>query len=102
MDLLEYQGKQLFAKHGVPVSPGAPATTVDEALAAADGIGYPVVVKAQGLIGGRGEGGGGKAAHDPAGGQKPAGENPPGGNPAHPGPPPWGGKGPGNPRGGYP
>src|SRR3954451_6995511 len=64
MDLLEYQGKQLFAKHGVPVSPGAPATTVDESLAAADGIGYPVVVKAQVLIGGRGKGGGVKLAQD--------------------------------------
>jgi succinyl-CoA synthetase beta subunit len=58
MDLLEYQGKQLFARHGVPVSPGAPATTVEEALAAADEIGYPVVVKAQVLIGGRGKAGG--------------------------------------------
>src|SRR3954465_346162 len=57
MDLLEYQGKQLFQRHGVPVSPGAPATTVDEALAAADEIGYPVVVKAQVLIGGRGKAG---------------------------------------------
>jgi succinyl-CoA synthetase beta subunit len=64
MDLLEYQGKQLFAKHGVPVSPGAPATTVDEAVAAADEIGYPVVVKAQVLIGGRGKAGGIKLAAD--------------------------------------
>src|SRR4051795_5814921 len=63
MDLLEYQGKQLFARHGVPVSPGAPATTVDEAVAAADEIGYPVVVKAQGLIGGRGKAGGIKLAN---------------------------------------
>src|SRR4051812_50026784 len=62
MDLLEYQGKQLFAKHGVPVSAGAPATTVDEAVAAADEIGYPVVVKAQVLIGGRGKAGGIKLA----------------------------------------
>src|SRR4051794_8396844 len=64
MDLLEYQGKQLFQRHGVPVSPGAPATTVDEALAAADEIGYPVVVKAQVLIGGRGKAGGLKLAAD--------------------------------------
>src|SRR3954466_13796323 len=64
MDLLEYQGKQLFQRHGVPVSPGAPATTVDEALAAADEIGYPVVVKAQVLIGGRGKAGGIKLAND--------------------------------------
>src|SRR5918911_5292355 len=64
MDLLEYQGKQLFARHGVPVSPGAPATTVEEAVAAADEIGYPVVVKAQVLIGGRGKAGGIKLAGD--------------------------------------
>ena len=54
MDLLEYQGKQLFARHGVPVPDGQPATSVDEALSAADEIGYPCVVKAQVLIGGRG------------------------------------------------
>ncbi len=64
MDLLEYQGKQLFARHGVPISPGAAATTVDEAVAAADEIGYPVVVKAQVLIGGRGKAGGIKLAGD--------------------------------------
>src|SRR3954469_8646765 len=64
MDLLEYQGKQLFARHGVPVSPGAPATPRDEAVAAADEIGYPVVVKAQVLIGGGGKGGGIKIAND--------------------------------------
>src|SRR5437867_12182926 len=58
MDLLEYQGKLLFKRHGVPVSPGAPATTPAEARAAADEIGYPVVVKAQVLIGGRGKAGG--------------------------------------------
>ena len=54
MDLLEYQGKQLFKKHGVPVPDGRPATTVEEAVEAAEGLGYPVVVKAQVLIGGRG------------------------------------------------
>src|SRR4051812_26230705 len=64
MDLLEYQGKLLFKRHGVPVSPGAPATTVEEAVAAADEIGYPVVVKAQVLIGGRGKAGGIKLAAD--------------------------------------
>src|SRR2546421_6702012 len=64
MDLLEYQGKQLFARHDVPVSPGAPATTVEEAVAAADEIGYPVVVKAQVLIGGRGKAGGIKIANN--------------------------------------
>ena len=64
MDLLEYQGKQLFAKHGVPVPDGRPATTVDEAIAAADELGYPVVVKAQVLIGGRGKAGGIKLANN--------------------------------------
>src|SRR3954469_18313684 len=65
MDLLEYQGKQLFARHGVPVPEGQPAATVDEALAAADTIGYPCVVKAQVLIGGGGKGGGVKIPHHP-------------------------------------
>src|ERR671930_1699009 len=64
MDLLEYQGKQLFARHGVPVPSGKPATTVDEAVTAADEIGYPCVIKAQVLIGGRGKAGGIKVAKD--------------------------------------
>src|SRR3954468_19435779 len=64
MDLLEYQGKQLFARRGVPVPKGAPATTVEEAVAAADELGYPCVVKAQVLIGGRGKAGGIKLAGD--------------------------------------
>ncbi|MEZ5120371.1 MAG: ADP-forming succinate--CoA ligase subunit beta [Solirubrobacterales bacterium] len=64
MDLLEYQGKQLFARHGVPVPRGGYAATVDEALDVADGIGYPVVVKAQVQIGGRGKAGGIKVAQD--------------------------------------
>jgi succinyl-CoA synthetase beta subunit len=62
VDLLEYQGKQLFARHGVPVPNGRPATTVEEALAAADDVGYPCVVKAQVQIGGRGKAGGIKVA----------------------------------------
>src|SRR5947209_7433704 len=62
MDLLEYQGKQLFAKHGVRVPEGRPAKTVDEAVEAAEELGYPVVVKAQVLIGGRGKAGGIKLA----------------------------------------
>jgi succinyl-CoA synthetase beta subunit len=66
MDLLEYQGKQLFARHGVPVPSGEPATTVDEAVAAAERIGFPCVVKAQVLIGGRGKAGGIKIAKDAA------------------------------------
>ena len=64
MDLLEYQGKQLFARHGVPVPTGAPATSVEQAVAAADEIGYPCVIKAQVLIGGRGKAGGIKVARD--------------------------------------
>src|SRR3954466_327706 len=66
MDLLEYQGKQLFARHGIPVPDGRPATTVDEALDAADAVGYPCVVKAQVKIGGRGKLGGIRLAHDRA------------------------------------
>ena len=66
MDLLEYQGKLLFAKHGVSVPDGRPATSVKEAVEAADALGYPVVVKAQVLIGGRGKAGGIKLANDRA------------------------------------
>src|SRR6202451_2331541 len=62
MDLLEYQGKQLFARHGVPVPSGKPASTVQEAVAAADEIGYPCAIKAQVQIGGRGKLGGIKIA----------------------------------------
>src|SRR6266576_5843629 len=62
MDLLEYQGKQLFAKHGVTVPDGRPASSVPAAVDAADELGYPVVVKAQVLIGGRGKAGGIKLA----------------------------------------
>jgi len=64
MDLLEYQGKQLFARHGIPVPSGAPARTVDEAVAAADEIGYPCAIKAQVQIGGRGKLGGIRIAAD--------------------------------------
>jgi succinyl-CoA synthetase beta subunit len=64
MDLLEYQGKQLFARHDIPVPTGKPARTVDEAVAAAEEIGYPCVVKAQVQIGGRGKAGGIKVAQN--------------------------------------
>ncbi len=64
MDLLEYQGKQLFAKHGIAVPSGEVAATVDDAVAAAERIGYPVAIKAQVLIGGRGKAGGVKIAKD--------------------------------------
>src|SRR5438876_6424226 len=58
MDLFEYQGKQYFARFGIPVSPGGVADTVDEAVAQAGKAGYPVVVKAQVQVGGRGKAGG--------------------------------------------
>jgi succinyl-CoA synthetase beta subunit len=64
MDLLEYQGKQLFAKHGVPVPDGRHAATVEEAGSAAEELGFPVVIKAQVQIGGRGKAGGIKLAND--------------------------------------
>ncbi len=63
MDLLEYQGKQVFARHDVPVPSGRHAQSVDEAAAAADDIGYPCVIKAQVQIGGRGKAGGIKLAN---------------------------------------
>jgi len=66
MDLLEYQGKQLFARHGLKVSAGQAVGSVEEALGAAAQIGYPVVVKAQVLTGGRGKAGGVKLAGDEA------------------------------------
>ena len=62
MDLYEYQGKQYFARFGIPTSPGGVADTVDEAVAQAEAAGYPVVVKAQVKVGGRGKAGGVKLA----------------------------------------
>jgi succinyl-CoA synthetase beta subunit len=62
MDLLEYQGKQLFARHGLKVSSGEAVKSVEDAVTAAGTVGYPVVVKAQVLIGGRGKAGGVKLA----------------------------------------
>jgi succinyl-CoA synthetase beta subunit len=64
VDLLEYQGKQFFASYGIPVSDGAATSDVDEAVAIADRVGYPVVVKAQVHTGGRGKAGGVKLAND--------------------------------------
>jgi succinyl-CoA synthetase beta subunit len=64
MDLLEFEGKQLFARHGLRVSSGRAAKTVDDAVSAANEVGYPVVVKAQVLVGGRGKAGGVKLAAD--------------------------------------
>jgi succinyl-CoA synthetase beta subunit len=65
MDLYEYQGKELFRRHGIPVSDGRLATTPEEARQAAEALGGPVVVKAQVLTGGRGKAGGVKLADDP-------------------------------------
>ena len=66
MDLLEYKGKQVLARYGVPLFEGRAASTADEAAAAAKAIGGEVVVKAQVKIGGRGKAGGIKIAADPA------------------------------------
>jgi succinyl-CoA synthetase beta subunit len=66
MDLYEYQGKELFARFGIPVSEGRVAVSPAEARDAADELGGPVVVKAQVLTGGRGKAGGVKLADDPA------------------------------------
>ncbi len=62
MDLFEYQGKQYFARYGIAVSPGGVADTVDQAVEVATRVGYPVVVKAQVKVGGRGKAGGVKLA----------------------------------------
>jgi succinyl-CoA synthetase beta subunit len=66
VDLFEYQGKQYFARFGIPVSAGGVADTVEEAAVQADKAGYPVVVKAQVQVGGRGKAGGVKLANDEA------------------------------------
>ena len=62
MDLLEFQGKQFFASYGIPVSDGEACQDVDTAVAVADRVGYPVVIKAQVHTGGRGKAGGVKLA----------------------------------------
>jgi succinyl-CoA synthetase beta subunit len=64
VDLFEYQGKQYFARFGIPISKGGVADTVDQAVAQAEASGYPVVVKAQVKVGGRGKAGGVKLAND--------------------------------------
>lgn len=74
MDLLEYQGKELFARHGLPVPKGVYAATADAAVDASESLGYPVAVKAQVLIGGRGKAGGIKIAKDSAEAHEYAGE----------------------------
>jgi succinyl-CoA synthetase beta subunit len=65
VDLLEYQGKQLYARHGVPVPEGAVADNVEDAVQRARDLGFPCVIKAQVQIGGRGKAGGIKVANDP-------------------------------------
>jgi succinyl-CoA synthetase beta subunit len=64
VDLYEYQGKQFFASFDIPVSAGDAVRTVDDAVAVAERVGYPVVVKAQVQVGGRGKAGGIKLAND--------------------------------------
>ncbi len=64
MDLFEYQGKQYFAKYNIAVSAGGVAHTIDEALVEAEKALYPVVVKAQVQVGGRGKAGGIKLANN--------------------------------------
>ncbi len=64
MDLFEHQGKELFARYGLPVPSGEVAFSPQEAVAAAEGLGLPVVVKAQVHTGGRGKAGGVKLAAD--------------------------------------
>ena len=65
MKLQEYRSKEILARHGVPLLGGEVATTPEEAQAAAERIGGPVVVKAQVLVGGRGKAGGVKLAATP-------------------------------------
>ena len=65
MNLHEYQGRELFARFGIPVLPGQVADTPEEARDVAASLGGTVVIKAQVLAGGRGKAGGVKLAHDP-------------------------------------
>ena len=58
MNIHEYQAKEIFTAHGLPVPGGKVATTADEAVSLAEGYGLPVMVKSQVLIGGRGKAGG--------------------------------------------
>jgi succinyl-CoA synthetase beta subunit len=74
MDLFEYQAKELFAKHDVPVTPGAVALSVADARRAAEEFGGTVVVKAQVKTGGRGKAGGVKLADSPDDAEAKAGE----------------------------
>jgi succinyl-CoA synthetase beta subunit len=73
VDLFEYQGKQLFARYGIPVSEGDAVTAVEDAVRVAEGLDYPVVVKAQVQVGGRGKAGGIKLAEHAEGVRRHAG-----------------------------
>jgi len=64
MNLQEYQSRELFKKFGIPVADGDVAESVTQAKEIARRIGYPVVIKAQVLVGGRGKAGGVKVAND--------------------------------------
>lgn len=65
MKIHEYQGKALFDEYGIPTADGIVASTAEDAVSAAESLGYPVVVKAQVLTGGRGKAGGVKLAKNP-------------------------------------
>jgi succinyl-CoA synthetase beta subunit len=65
MKIHEYQAKQIFERHGIPVPPGEVVTTAEEAKAIAEGIGKPVMVKSQVHVGGRGKAGGIKYSENP-------------------------------------
>ena len=73
MDLFEYQARDLFESHQIPVLAGAVATTADQAFSAAEKIGGKVVVKAQVKVGGRGKAGGVKVAENAADAKEKAG-----------------------------
>jgi len=73
VDLFEYQARDLFESHQIPVLAGAVATTADQAYSAAEKIGGKVVVKAQVKVGGRGKAGGVKLAENAADAKEKAG-----------------------------
>ena len=73
MDLFEYQARDLFESHQIPVLAGAVATTADQAFSAAEKISGKVVVKAQVKVGGRGKAGGVKVAENAADAKEKAG-----------------------------
>jgi len=66
MRLFEYEGREIFVKYGIKVSPAILVRSVEEASKAVETVGFPVVVKAQVLTGGRGKAGGVRIAANPA------------------------------------